>query len=85
MPNDDILNEVNTLLRTILDDDSIRVTMSSTASDVSKWDSLSHINLLVALEVHYKIKFNTAEIETLRDVGELVHAISVKCSRANFA
>jgi acyl carrier protein len=51
---------------------------SMTASDVEEWDSLTHINLVVALERSFKIKFTTGEISNLRNVGELTSLIRSK-------
>jgi acyl carrier protein len=49
-----------------------------TASDVEAWDSLSHIDLIVALEREFKIKFTTAEISRLQNVGELEALVAEK-------
>lgn len=82
MTDEQILKEVTATLRDVLDDDCVQLSFNTTASDIAKWDSLSHINLLVALEARYKIKFNTAEVEGLRNVGELVHTISAKITNS---
>jgi acyl carrier protein len=52
------------------------------ASDVPEWDSLNHINLIVAIEARFKIKFKTSEIESLRNVGHLVEMIEKKTDKA---
>ena len=43
-----------------------------TAEDIEDWDSVAHINLIVALEHGLGIKFATAEISRTKDVGETV-------------
>ena len=48
------------------------------ADDIEGWDSLAHINLIVAVEAKFKIKFKTAEIELLHNVGHLVDVIAQK-------
>ncbi len=49
-----------------------------TASDLEDWDSLTHINLIVAAEKEFKVKFTTAEVAKLSNVGDLIDTISKK-------
>jgi acyl carrier protein len=59
-------------MREVFDDDDIVVSDSTTAEDVLGWDSLMHINLIIAIENHYSIKFATAEIAGLQEDGQNV-------------
>jgi acyl carrier protein len=79
--DDHILSELVDIFRDVFDDDNVTLTMDSTAEDFDKWDSLNHINIVVACEMHFKIKFQTAEIESLKNVGELVELIRSKQAR----
>ncbi len=54
------------------------VTSELTADDVPEWDSFNHINLIVAIEQAFKIKFQTAELEGMKNVGHLVTVIEKK-------
>jgi acyl carrier protein len=49
-----------------------------TAKDVPGWDSFKQIEIIVALEEHYNIKFHTRELDSLRSVGDLVTVLSAK-------
>jgi acyl carrier protein len=49
-----------------------------TATSVPEWDSFNHINLIVAVEVRLKIKFQTAELESMQTVGHMVALIEKK-------
>jgi acyl carrier protein len=49
-----------------------------TAADIAEWDSFNHINLIVATEAKFGIKFQTTEIESLRNVGHFVELIGKK-------
>jgi len=60
------------------DVDDLTVTRETTAADIEEWDSLSHIRLIVAIERAFGVKFSNAEIERLRNVGELVDTIASK-------
>jgi len=74
----EILKQVNDIFIDVLDNDDIVISQSTTANDVDEWDSLSHIQLIVAIEKHFKIRFNSSEIRTWKNVGEMCEAIQSK-------
>ena len=78
MTSDQIYTQLTDIFRDLFDDDSIVLTPETTAAEIPGWDSFNHINLIVATEARFKIKFNTAEIESLHNVGHLVQVISAK-------
>ncbi len=49
-----------------------------TAADVENWDSLTHINLIVGIERQFKVRFTTAEVSSLKEVGDLRTLIQQK-------
>ena len=81
MTDVEILTQLGGIFRQIFDEDGIVLTMDTTASDIKEWDSFNHINLTVAVEEHFGIKFKTAEIESLRNVGDFVRLIQTKLQR----
>jgi len=72
------MNQLKEVMQDVLDDDSIEPTETMTAEDVEGWDSLSHIRLMVSIEKRFKVKFTSAEVEKLRNVGDLLRAINSK-------
>jgi acyl carrier protein len=78
MTPENILKELTAIFRQIFDDDSIVLTLETTAADIGDWDSFNHINIIVATEEHFGIKFQTAETEELKNVGHLVDLIQQK-------
>lgn len=74
----DIIEILNGIFRQVFDDDSLVVTRSTTANDIEEWDSLTHINLAVAVEMRFKIKFALGELQSLKNVGDMVDLISKK-------
>ena len=79
---DVILQRVGEIMADTFDLDDLKVARETTASEVEEWDSLSHVRLIVAIERAFKIKFSNAEIERLRNAGELVDAIASKTGQA---
>jgi acyl carrier protein len=72
------LDQLTDIMRDVFDDDSIEPSEAMTADDVDAWDSLSHIRLMVSIEKRFQIKFTNAEVERLRNVGDLLNVINAK-------
>lgn len=78
MDNNEILQQLNEIFRNEFDNDDINVSFDSTAKDVEEWDSLSHVQLIVAIEKHFKIRFASREIQSWQNVGQMIETISSK-------
>ena len=76
MNREEIFERLNTVFREYFDDDSITVDDATTAADIEDWDSLEHINLLVAIEREFGMKFTMGETSEMKNVGEMVTAIA---------
>lgn len=74
----DTWERLQVVFRDIFDDDSIVLREDMTAADVENWDSLNHIDLIVAIEREFKVKFTTAEVTTLKNVGQLAALVDKK-------
>lgn len=77
----DILQELTSIFREVFDDDTIVITRASTANDIDAWDSLSHMNMVMAVEVKFGIRFALGELPTLKNVGELADLIAKKLAK----
>jgi acyl carrier protein len=69
MDQAEIYKQLTTLFRNLFDEDTIVLTPETTAADIEGWDSFNHINLIVAVEAKFGIKFKTAELDELHNVG----------------
>ena len=78
MQQNEILARVQEIFRDVLDNDDIVLTLQTTANDVEDWDSLSHIQLIVAIEKEFKIKFTSKEILSWANLSEMIESISSK-------
>jgi acyl carrier protein len=83
MTPDSILAQLTTIFRELFDDNSIVLTRDTTAEDIPDWDSFNHINIIVGVESHFGVKFQTAETEELKNVGHLVDLIERKLQAKN--
>ena len=71
-----ILHQVEEIFRDVLDNKDITLAPDTTANDIEEWDSLTHVELIVAVEKHFHVKFTSAEILSWRNVGEMVGSIT---------
>jgi acyl carrier protein len=78
MQSEDIYAKLTVIFHDLFDDDTLVLTPELTAAEVPEWDSFNHINLIVAVESQFGIKFQTAELEQLHTVGHLVDLIGEK-------
>ena len=78
MEKSEILKKVNDIFIDVLDDESIVLTDGTTADDVEDWDSLNHIQLVVAIEKQFNIRFTSHEIQSWNNIGEMIGSISAK-------
>jgi acyl carrier protein len=78
MQSEEIYQQLSGIFADVFDDDAIVLKPAMTADDVDGWDSLTHIRLIISVEKAFKIKFSTAEVGKLKNVGEFVDLIASK-------
>jgi acyl carrier protein len=81
----DIFYELQELFRKVFDDSSIVITEYTSSNDIDAWDSLSHVNLILAIENHFKIRFTQKELLTFQNTSDLYHSIQSKLTLRNVA
>lgn len=75
MERNEILTKLQTIFQEELDNDSLEITEESSANNVDGWDSLSHIQLISAIEDNFDISFTSKEIMNWKNVGEMITSI----------
>lgn len=78
MTKEEILTKVQDVFRDILDNDDIVLTSATTSNDIDEWDSLSHIQLIVAIEEALDVEFTSQAIVSWKNVGDMVAFIAEK-------
>ena len=75
MTRDEVFVILDDVFQDEFDDSTIHVNEATVASDIEDWDSLEHINLIVAIEKRFKIRFTMGEVTSLKNVGEMADII----------
>ena len=75
------LEELQEIFRSVFDDDSLIISRETTADDIDDWDSLAHIELVSNIEKKFSVKFTTAEVMSLENVGEFLDLINEKIDK----
>lgn len=75
---DPIHENLQSVFRDVFESPTLAITDATTARDVPGWDSLMHIQLVVAVERKFGIRFGTGEIEGLQNVGDMIALLRKK-------
>ncbi len=78
---DDVLAGFQPIFEEILDAPGIELSRDSNASNTPNWDSLAHIEIIEMVQRRFKVKFSLAELQKLKDVGDLVDLVLEKLPR----
>jgi len=78
----DTMEIINGIFRQVFDDNSIELKRETTADDIDDWDSLSHLNLVIAVEMKFGVKFALGELQSLKNVGDMVDLVEKKSKKS---
>lgn len=78
MNEQELIEEVASIIRDVLDDPDFEVSADTSAADHPEWDSFNHINMIVAAEVRFDVKFQSSEVESVGNVGDFARLIQRK-------
>lgn len=76
-----VLDRLTVIFRDEFEDSALVINDSTTANQIENWDSLATINIIVASEWEFKIKFENWEIQSIRSVGDFLRIIENRAGR----
>lgn len=74
----DIYAQLSEMITDIFGIDDVQLHPETTAADVENWDSLNNIRLMAEVESEFGMRFTTAELTGLKNVGELVAILAAR-------
>jgi len=78
MDKEEITGKLKTVFEKVFQENDLTITREMTATDVEKWDSLRHIELITAVEMAFGTKFKLREVLSMKNVGDLIDLIHTK-------
>lgn len=81
MTADNILAELTDVFKDVFDNDDIVLTPGLTPGEIPGWDSARYITLVVATEARFRIRFEPAELEAMKTVGDFIRRIQAKVEK----
>lgn len=78
MENEVIVGKLTNIFRTVFMDEGLVLTDSMSANDVDRWDSLTHMLMVTAVEKEFGIKFKLKDLNKMKNVGDLIQTIQSK-------
>jgi acyl carrier protein len=78
MTEAEIYQQLTEVFRDVFGREDMELTPELSAKDVMGWDSFKQIEIMIAVEEQYGVKFRTRELESLQNVGDLVRAVLAK-------
>jgi acyl carrier protein len=72
MTDQDILEAFTRIIRDLLADDSIVLTMDTRREDVDNWDSFTYVNFIAVAEMELGVRFSVTDVESFDNVGAIV-------------
>lgn len=79
MSKEEVLKRINDILKDIFDDETLVISMETTAKDIDEWDSLNHITIISTIENEFNVDFTMEEVVNFKNVGDIVDKIVEKC------
>ncbi len=75
-------HKLTTIFRDTFNDRGLTLRRELTAADVPTWTSLTHVEMIAAVERSFGIRFKLKEIMRMRNVGDLMDTIQTHVSAA---
>lgn len=75
MSREEVFAALDEVFQDEFDDETIHVTDATVADDIDGWDSLEHIDLIIAVERRFGIKFTMGEVNGMKNIGEMADII----------
>jgi len=78
MTSEEVKTRLSKVFCKVFKDDNIIITEKTTANDIDKWDSLTHLTLISDTEEEFDIKFKLKELIAMKTVGDYIKTIQSK-------
>jgi acyl carrier protein len=74
----EVIQQLHPIFQKVFSDSSLQVNREMSAKDIARWDSLTHMTMISAVEQHFGISFKLKELTKMKNVGDMVELIILK-------
>lgn len=78
MTQNEIMDALHSIFRTVLKNDFITLTAETTANDVDGWDSVTNVMIIDEIEKQFGLSFKLRDIIKMKNVGDLCSKVLEK-------
>lgn len=71
------LYRLQSIFRRVFDDPTLHITEATSVATMPDWDSVATVQIVLAVESEFDIRFTTDEVAMLRSVIDILHLIEV--------
>jgi acyl carrier protein len=75
---DPVFERLQNVFRQVFDEDDLIIRPETSAKDIEAWDSINHVNLVLAVEREFGVRLSTSGIANLKNVGELARMLEAQ-------
>ena len=79
----DTFEQIRQMAVDLLGAGAAEITPESSPETVDAWDSVQHLNLILAVEQHFELQFDPEEIESMKNLGAVAQIVDRKRGRAS--
>ena len=73
-----LLDRIRRVAADVLETSSDKITLDSSPETIDTWDSVHHLNLVLALEQEFDLQFEPEEIDQMKDVRHILEILGSK-------
>jgi acyl carrier protein len=81
MTDDPIVKKLEGVFRQVFNAPALTLREEMTAADVKGWDSVKHVELIMSVEAAFGVRFKTAEVARMENVGALLKGLRQRAGR----
>ena len=76
--NQTLFDQVRAIASDILDVDTRHLSADSSPLTIQQWDSVRHLNLVLALEESFGFQFSPEEMDSMKNIGQIAGIVESK-------
>jgi acyl carrier protein len=73
-----LFDRVRSIAADVLEVPSAKISADSSPESIESWDSVHHLNLVLALEQEFNLQFEPEEIDQMKDIQHILDILGSK-------